>query len=42
MNDILVKKKKGASSIYIDADFQLIAEKINVETRKRKKIAFGW
>jgi DNA adenine methylase len=42
MNDILVKKKKGASPIYIDADFQLSAEKTNAETRKRKKIAFGW
>jgi DNA adenine methylase len=42
MNDIFLKKKKGASPIYIDADFQLRAEKINVETRKRKKIAFGW
>jgi hypothetical protein len=39
MNDIVLKKKRGASPLYIDADFQLIAEKINVETRKRKKMA---
>ena len=42
MNGIFLKKKKGTSPIYIGDDFQLDAEKINVETRKRKKIAFGW
>jgi DNA adenine methylase len=42
MNDILLKKKKGTSPIYIDSGFRLDSGKINTETRKRKKIAFGW
>jgi DNA adenine methylase len=42
MNNILLKKKKGTSPIYLDENFRCDTGKANIETRKRKKIAFGW
>jgi DNA adenine methylase len=37
-----LKKKKGTSPIYVDENLRFDTGKTNIETRKRKKIAFGW